>query len=202
MDGARAFWLPEPAVPSLQNLRSTDERSGCIIYGALDTRKGIDLLVRAVTLAPNSMRVVLAGSVKPGFDSDLIRFVSQMRKTGAVVEVHVNSHSETEGLNILAEARCAVLPYPRHYGMSRVLLEACSVGTPVIAHRSGLVGHLVEKYGLGMAVDCKDPRALRQALIHLCGTDRREGYTEALKGFAARFSQEVFEGAVTSPFMD
>jgi hypothetical protein len=33
-----------------------------------------------------------------------------------------------------------VLPYPYHAGMSRVLVEACSVGTPGVAHHSGSSG--------------------------------------------------------------
>jgi hypothetical protein len=69
---------------------------------------------------------------------------------GARVELRPRLHSEVEGLRALASARCALLPYHRHSGMSRVLLEACSAGTPVIADNFGLLGYLVRTHGPGI----------------------------------------------------
>jgi glycosyltransferase involved in cell wall biosynthesis len=147
------------------------------------------------------MQIVLAGSVDPAFKHELDRNVSMMREAGAAVDLRNYIHSEMEGLDILAKARCAVLPYPRHYGMSRVLVEACSVGTPVIAHNSGLIGHLVRRHGLGVAVDCKDQGAFREALITFTqGSRNIATYSDNLAQFAARFSKSAFEHAATAPF--
>jgi hypothetical protein len=38
-------------------------------------------------------------------------------------DVRPHRHSEIDGLKMLAAANCAVLPYPYHAGMSRVLVE-------------------------------------------------------------------------------
>jgi hypothetical protein len=67
--------------------------------------------------------------------------------------------------------------------------------------RPGLLGHLVREHGIGLAVDCRDPCALREAILELAGerADTRR-YEDAVARFAARFSQERFEAAVIAPF--
>jgi glycosyltransferase involved in cell wall biosynthesis len=84
--------------------------------------------------------------------------------------------------------------------MSRVLVEACSVGTPEIVHDYGLLAHFVRRYGLGLVVDCNDTRAFRDALLELTtNADATEHHAASLSGFAARFSRERFAEAVLKP---
>jgi hypothetical protein len=194
--GAPAHWLPEPPVATLPYEPSTN-RDGCILYGALAPRKGIDLLTHALTIEPTRIRLVLAGGVDPpDYLSELRLREATMRASGVDIELRTHQHSELEGLRALAEARCALLPYPRHPGMSRVLLEACSVGTPVVVDRFGLLGHLVQRHGLGLAVDSADPRALRGAILSLADADDTGAYAEALAAFAARFTPERFRASL------
>ena len=201
MSGVPAFWFPEPPIEKLQVLPEADDRSGCVVYGALAPRKGIDLLARAIALEPNSLRVVLAGPIESGFENMLGQHVMDMERAGAKIELRTYMHQEQEGLAVLARARCAVLPYPRHYTTSRVLVEACSVGTPVIAHDYGLLGYLVKRYHLGIAVNCNNSIELRRSLLTLCEeTNGDKTYGDALALFAGKFTKTVFDGAVTSPF--
>jgi hypothetical protein len=86
--------------------------------------------------------------------------------------------------------------------MSRVLLEACAVGTPVIVHDRGLLGYLVRRYGLGRAVDCTDRNELRRALLAHVGEGEAEAYQACLAQFASRFSAARFQEAVFAPFVD
>ena len=196
--GAAAHWLPEPPVRSLATEERPRDRVGCVLYGALAARKGIDLLARAMTLERTPVRLVLAGSVEPSYLSELRGHAAAMASSGLEVDVRPHHHSELEGLRVLAGASCALLPYPQHSGMSRVLLEACSVGTPVVAHRYGLLGHLVSAHGLGLAVDCENPAALRTALITLADPARSAEYAESLETFAARFAPDRFRAALLS----
>jgi glycosyltransferase involved in cell wall biosynthesis len=176
--------------------RQPFERSGCVLFGVLAPRKGIDRLARALTIEPTRVRVVLAGTVEPGYMSELNEHTAAMEAAGVDVELRARHHSELEGLQALASARCALLPYPRHAGMSRVLVEACSVGTPVVADGFGLLGHLVRRHRLGLAVDCADPRALREAVLSLADAERSASYSEPLARFAARFTPERFRAAL------
>jgi hypothetical protein len=199
-DGAPAYWLPEPPVAAVEG-SPPEQRAGCALYGALRRGKGIDLLANAVALERTELDVVLAGTVARGYGPELERSVAIMEAAGARVDARTQQHSEKEGLRVLAQARCAVLPYPRHLGMSRVLVEAASVGTPVVAQRGGLVGHLVEEHGLGTAIDCSDPRELREAVLALAGDPKLvASYQPALRAFADRFSVDRFKEAVTAPF--
>jgi len=201
--GAPAYWLPEPTVERAPVPVVASARSGCILYGALADRKGIDLLARAIGSGPTPIRVTVAGESDPGFLPRLRELLAEMSRGGASVELRARRHTETEGLHALGSARCAVLPYPRHDGMSRVLVEACAVGTPVIVHDYGLLAHLVRRHGLGLVVDCNDSRAFREALVELTtNADATERYAPALRGFAARFSRERFAEAVSRPFRD
>jgi Glycosyl transferases group 1 len=99
--------------------------------------------------------------------------------------------AQDDGTYGLASANCAVLPYPHHAGMSRVLVQACSVGTPVVAHHFGLLGHLVRTHGLGLSVDCTDPRALREAVLTLADPTQPAAHAEALRAFA-RYTPDRF----------
>jgi glycosyltransferase involved in cell wall biosynthesis len=196
--GAPAHWLPEPPVLTPPPLERPSQRRGCILYGSLGPRKGIHLLARALTIEPTPLRLVVAGTVGRDYSLELERLAEAMRASGVDVDLRVRNHSEIEGLRALAAAYCALLPYPYHSGMSRVLVEACSVGTPVVADRFGLLGHLVRRHELGLAVDCANPRVLREAVLSLTDPERAHSYSEQLDRFAARFSPEQFRDALVS----
>ena len=165
-------------------MRLPDERKGCLLYGTLAPRKGLRLVTSAVTLAPTSLHVVLAGEVEPGFEEDVRHQADAMRKSGADVDLRLHRHAESEGLRTVAGARCVLLPYLNHYTGSRVLLEAATVGTPVVAHRRGLLGHLVRENRLGLAVDCSDPAAFREAILELADSGSLDRFAEPLRHFA------------------
>jgi hypothetical protein len=65
--GAPAYWVPELTVESVPLRVPASDRSGCILYGALADRKGIDLLARAIGSDPTPTQVTVAGEADPGF---------------------------------------------------------------------------------------------------------------------------------------
>ena len=128
--------------------------------------------------------------------------IEKMQNAGANVELRDHLHTEQEGLEVLAGAECAIIPYPNHYGMSRVLVEASLVGTPSIVHDYGLIGHLVRRNGIGITVDCRNARSFREALVNFIGNNsHRNKYEHNLKIFSSRYSFSTFEEALTLPFM-
>jgi hypothetical protein len=84
--------------------------------------------------------------------------------------------------------------------MSRVLLEAASVGTPILANEYGLVGDLVRRHGLGATVDCRDRVALHRALLEFSSGAAAKRLAPALSTFADRYSFPRFREAVQAPF--
>jgi glycosyltransferase involved in cell wall biosynthesis len=189
-----AVWFPEPPVSELPE--SPKSRRGAVLYGALAARKGVDLLAQAAPWCPG-LDLTLAGYIEPGYESRLHKLIHEIKSTGATVRLRAPLADEHEGLSELAAARCAVLPYPRHFGMSRVLLEACAVGTPVVVHDFGMLGHLVKKHGLGIAVDCRNPSAFGAALRAMSAESRPDDeMLIRLQSFAKRYSTEKFETAL------
>lgn len=196
--GAGAHWLPEPPVPPLPLEDRRIQRNGCVVYGALAPRKGLELLARALSLEPTELRLVLAGCPDASYLPELERHAATIASRGVEVDLRPHEHSEMDGLRVLAGANCVILPYPCHLGMSRVLLEACAVGTPVVAHHFGLLGHLVRAHGLGLSVDCTDPHALRTAVLALTDPAQPAAYAKALEAFSARYSSDRFRAALFS----
>lgn len=198
--GAPAFELPEPPLGAAP--KRTGDRHGIVLYGALRRSKGIDLLAAAVTSGPIELDIVIAGPVvEQGYEAEIVDHVDKMRAAGARVDARIRPHTQEEGLATLAAACCAVLPYARHPGHSRTLVEAAAAGTPVVAHDRGLLGHTVRRHGLGVIVDCFDVRALRAAITSLTEDETApDRYAEALSAFAARSTQLAFGEAVRAPF--
>jgi glycosyltransferase involved in cell wall biosynthesis len=81
--------------------------------------------------------------------------------------------------------------------MSRVLVEAASVGTPVVVNDYGLLGHLVREHGIGRAVDRRDAGALRAAITTFTGSPAAvAAHQPALRAFAERYSEAAFGAAL------
>ncbi|MCP4833529.1 MAG: hypothetical protein GY895_02080, partial [Phycisphaera sp.] len=54
--------------------------------------------------------------------------------------------------------------YPQHFGASGVLHTAMQMGRPVLGSSYGYIGDCIRLFGLGTEVDCRDPKALAEAL--------------------------------------
>jgi glycosyltransferase involved in cell wall biosynthesis len=163
--GAPAVWLPEPwigATLAVSPQHSTD----LLFFGALAHRKGFGHLAAALLFKDAGRRLVVAGWVEQdGYEADLGRQITQLRAAGIAVDLRLGRLDERGCVELLANSGVAVLPYPRHFGMSRVLLEAAHTATPVVVNAFGLLGHLVQSHGLGVATDVTDPALLSSALI-------------------------------------
>jgi hypothetical protein len=200
--GAPARWLPEPPVTTPRQLLSAEARSGCLLYGALAPRKGVDLLADALTKETSAIDVLIAGEVvEPGYEQELRRHARAMAGAGARVRLDLREQSQEEISSAVASARCVVLPYRRHRGMSRILVEAAACGTPVVAHDYGLLGYLVRRHRLGIALDCRSRGAFRTAVMSFTELPARSGPdTAALARFAGRFTETGFTAALRDAF--
>jgi glycosyltransferase involved in cell wall biosynthesis len=197
--GAPVLALTEPSIRSTS--RPHDDRRGAALVGALADRKGIHYAVEALEHDGQNLRLVLAGILYAAYEPTFRGLVGRLRSAGVDVEVRVGFLAEPDYLDVLAGARAVLLPYVGHIGMSRVLVEAASVRTPVVAHEEGLVGHLVRTHSLGLTVDCRDPRAFAAAIHELVDDpDAVSHFDRALEAFAAQHSPERFEAAVRAPF--
>ena len=201
-NGAPVYWFPEPPVEVPAQLDGGVARTGYLLYGTLARRKGLHLVASAIAEGVTPLKLVLAGEVEPGYERELDACVHKMVGAGAAVELYPGRLSEEDCLRLLHSAQGALVPYPRHYGFSRVLLEAATAGTPVLAHDFGLVGYLVRRHSLGVAVDCTDATRFRAVLLDLLqDADLSGRYRSGLSSFAAQYSESRFRRSLLAPFL-
>lgn len=200
--GTQAVWLPEAPVAVPDPLPALADRSGCVFFGAIDARKGFDMFADALALAPTNLEVLVAGHVAPNSEESVRRGAERMRAAGVDLELRLGWVARLEdALLALASARCAVLPYRRHPGTSRVMTEAAAVGTPVVGPDWGLAAFYIREYGLGLAVDPTDPARLREAILELSeDPDAPRRYAAGLRRYTEEVGGRRFGEAVRSAF--
>ena len=125
--------------------------------GRLSDEKGIPLLLDAWRMARPRGRLILAG------DGPLSSFVQQYSENDRSVEF-LGRLSLTETYAYMGRARAFAFPSQMYEGMPRVIIEAFSRGTPVIAHRAGSMTEMIRERETGWLVDRGDRAALAATL--------------------------------------
>lgn len=135
---------------------------GVVFTGRLHRQKGVDTLVRAAALLPPGTSVTLVGDgpERPAIERLVagLGLGDRVRITGFL--------PHREGLEIIADARAAVLP-SRYEELGTALVEAMAAGRAVVASRVGGIPELVRDGVDGLLVPPGDPGALAGALNRL-----------------------------------
>src|SRR6185503_16022840 len=157
-----------------------------LFIGKLEENKGARLLVPAVAAAGTGLPLVVLGE---GSLAHTLKFDA----TAAGVPLIVRGWAEREDV-VRALARATVLVFPSLWPepLSRVLLEALSVGTPIAAMETGGTREiLTEESGIVVT----DPAALADAVARLAGDDA----LRARLGEAARVRAQAYAPAALVP---
>jgi glycosyltransferase involved in cell wall biosynthesis len=145
-------------------------RRRLIIFGSLDAKKGIAVVLEALrALPPASQRklvLILGGRVAELGRAELLTRIANVE---AQTEVHVRLEDrflpESEIQPLLASCDLVLLTYQRlHVGSSGVLVRAAAAGVPVLATDYGVVGEHVRRHRLGITVDATESDSIRAAL--------------------------------------
>jgi len=179
-------------------------RRRLVIFGTLDERKGIGVVLDALESLPRDaqgrLALVLCGrAVGPSRD-DLLARISTFAATSAVqLRLDDRFIPEADIQTLLQTCDLALLTYQRHVGSSGVLVRAASAGIPVLATDYGVVGEQVRRRRLGKAVDATDPRAVRDALVAwLDGEETIPFDPDAAAAFARENTAEAFAETIFS----
>ncbi len=136
------------------------------------------LLVTRAHHDPAATLDVVGRPVVPTYTAALHRYIDEMGLHDAVTFTGAVSDEEL----VAAMARADVLVVTsRHEGFGVPLLEAMSLGLPVVAHDAGALPEVVGDAGL--LVDARDPYALAGAVARVLGDD---GLRTALSDAGAR----------------
>jgi glycosyltransferase involved in cell wall biosynthesis len=122
--------------------------------GRLARAKGIDVIVKAFN--KNGLPLKIFGKGFAGFEEEL-------RKTAKNNIEFIGEINDKEKMDLMSGAKAFIFAsYDEDFGITPV--EAMSVGTPVIAYKSGGVKETVLQSRTGLFYDLNTPEALSEAL--------------------------------------
>ena len=214
--------LPDPIVQApattapdecADDVRDAAAGAGALftLFGALTERKGVLQVLEALAQLPpdagDGIRVVLAGKLDPAIAQPVRSRVAALPAARASRDSLriIDRYLTTAELAWLVRRSSVILaPYQRFVGSSGVLGWAAAERKPVIAQAYGLIGALVDDFGLGLAVDTTDPARIAQAMARLSRPEEIESVARAARwhDFCAGHGPADFAAAVFAGLLE
>jgi len=140
-----------------------------LVYGTIDYRKSVDILLSAAADPhfPADVHILLAGR----HVSVVTRLLSSplaksLKSSGRLHQMNKFLNDDEEYM-VFKASDIAWLGYRGHYTMSGMLGKAGLMGLPVIACKEGLIGWFTKKYKLGVALNNLDKKGVIDAINRL-----------------------------------
>jgi glycosyltransferase involved in cell wall biosynthesis len=132
-----------------------------LVYGAIDSRKGVEHLLAGVRDKPfpKSLKILVMGKQVSELRDKLLREPQVIS-----IDQYVDTATEEAGFRA---ADVVWMGYQSHYAMSGVLVLAAMAAKPVLATRSGLIGWMTRRYALGVVIDCENSLEVTKAIHDL-----------------------------------
>ena len=106
---------------------------------------------------------------------------------------------QTDIPSVLQQLDLLVVPSMPHDATPRVIMEAFSAGTPVLAFRSGGIPEIIDDNRTGFLVNTRSPQDLAARLLQLLGTDRNAmacAAANARRKWEAEFQLETYRARI------
>lgn len=181
------------------------DRKVLLAFGILaDQRKGTRQLLEALHLLEpelcQKICILLVGEPFPEGQATVESWLANVRQSLSVqVITQFGYVSESEVPVYFQLSDIVMAPYQKHPGMSGIVLLAAAAGKPILSSNYGLMGELVKRYGLGIAVDTTDraeiarglTRLISEPLTDLCSPQGMATFTEL--NSPEKFASAIFE---------
>jgi glycosyltransferase involved in cell wall biosynthesis len=156
-----------------------DETAGgdAIVYvGRLKEQKGVDVLLRALDGTDENLLVVGDGPERPRLESLAADVDVDVEFTGWVDPDAVEEYYR--------RGKVFVLPSVRGEGLPNAVLEALSMGLPVVATNTGGIRNAIVDGHTGYVVEPGEESALRDRITLICRDDElRTGLSENARSY-------------------
>ncbi|MCD6440482.1 MAG: hypothetical protein J7L86_01665 [Candidatus Marinimicrobia bacterium] len=172
---AKATLFPEPAdlgkLPEASKAKYkfgiATTRKVLLLYGVITVRKGVVEILRALSESdfPPTVDVLLAGKIARPFvqktlDENWVRDLCNQGRL-KIIDRFIGPAEEAA---LFAAADIVWLGYRGHYNSSGLLIQAASVGRPVLACEDGVIGWQTRQHNLGQVVNPKNTAAVITAI--------------------------------------
>lgn len=190
-------------------LKIKEETFIVLVYGTMTKRKGVANLFLAINeMVENRKIVVLLAGKQDEYIKNLLksRIVKDIKKKAELI-VYDKFLNEEEEYVSFKVADAVWLGYDKVFsGASGVMVQAASLGIPVIASKYGVVGWTVKKYGIGELIDPEDKvgvaNVLKKIIKYTCQGDVYAGncfrYAKMhdVKKYQERICESIIKGVI------
>lgn len=169
-----------------ENARDQDERVHFLNFGRIRPYKGVDILLKAISLMEEKdrarCRFVIRGEQYPKLDPTDYAALIREYNIGDCVEFDNTRVPEEEIPKLIGNADFLLFPYRKIYG-SGVLLMSYTYGIPVVASDVPTFVEGTDNGRAGILFRSEDPEAMKNALLQAMDTtqEQRKGYQEAIR---------------------
>lgn len=156
-----------------------------IFVGRIDKLKGIEILLKAWKLmGKNSPELIICGT---GPMEDWCRqYIIKEQLTSVRMKGFVLN---SEVKKIIAICKALLLPTKLYEGFPMSIVEAYSVGTPVITTNLGNSGYLVINGITGQKCDLNTPESIREAVLQI--QTHKEIYATTYREYKNKYTSEI-----------
>lgn len=180
------------------------DRKVFLLFGALDSRKGVHQVLEALQLLQPELCqatcLLLVGQIKSTEREAIELKISYLQTHYPVQIIYHNEYVPEQEVQAYFNLAHGILAtYQQHVGMSGILLQAAAAGKPVLSSDYGLMGEMVRHHQLGVAIDSTKPAeiaiGLAQLLLEkstvLCNPLMMQRFAE--QNSAERFAEIIFQ---------
>jgi len=169
-----------------------DERRTVLYVGRIESLKGIDTLIKAMTYLqdgePTRLMIVGGGDQSEAELDKLKSLAASLGISDLVDFAGLVNHEELPYFYNVADV-CVIPSYYESFGL--VVLESLACGTPVVANKVGIVESLLDNHSIGYILDDHEPRHLAEAIAKiLTNPSDRSSIIETAREAVAEFSWE------------
>ena len=174
----------------------TGSAKNLLITGSIDAKKNIGNILAAVCELPAnlSVRLIIAGQVRPSYKADFEAIIQSFRQRndlqGRVTITTVPKFlTQQEFDEYMLAADIVLMAYKDFYSSSGILGHAAKYKKPVLGSSIGLINDLIRQYEIGVTADPNNVNSIRQGIEQILTKNIDE---QNYQRFLEDFTEEKF----------
>jgi glycosyltransferase involved in cell wall biosynthesis len=177
-------------------------RMAFLLFGVIDSRKGIHQVLEAIETLPKDLCkklcLLLVGTLNP---TEKPQIQAKIAKLTHLLPVQVVTHDQfvidREIQPYFQIADVVLATYQRHVGTSSILIRAAAAQKPVLSTNYGLMGEWTRHNQLGLTVDSALPSEIAKGLSQFLSETSREFFDQnKAKAFAEANSATKYASTI------